>query len=523
MLEPRQSNGAPSEATAPGPVSHTEESLRLPLRRSDEVDLFGLDDEDGLDQTPQRPWQSRRWMAIAAVVVILVLIVGGVIVARRAASAKPITYQYATVRQGTLTLTVSGTGPVTAALYNLSFATSGRIATINVQVGQQVTAGQTLATLDTTTLQDALNQAQLQSYTAYDQEQQALNTCNTARNPPPECTQLAENQYAASLQQLQTAKDNLAAATLTASHAGVVTAINGSVGGMPGSGSSSGSSGSSSSSSASGFIQIADSSALQITTSINEADITGIATGQAATFSVTAYPGRVFFGTVSATSLVGQTSSGVVTYPVTIQVDTTRLQGATLLTGMTANVTIVRAQRTGAELLPSSAITFARAAAATTGARGGLTRAQVFSALSQARQMVTTLEQQNPQISQDNPAASWVVERSGNQWVAKPIVLGLSNGSAYEVLSGLNAGDSVVIGEQNGPIASTSSTSAGTGAGGLGTGRGGFGGFGGGGGGFGGRGGAGGAAARPAPAAREGEPWTPRSLTTLTTSSSSSR
>lgn len=486
MLEPRQSNGAPSEATAaPGQDIRTEESLRLPMMRDDETDLLGLDDEIGFDQPIRRPWQSRRWVAVVAVVVIVALIIGGVVVAQAATSAKPTTYQYASVRQGTLTLTVSGTGPVTAALYNLSFATSGRIAEIDVQVGQQVTAGQTLARLDTTSLQDALNQAQLQSYTAYDQEQQAINTCNNAKSPPPDCVQLAQNQYAASLQQLQTAKDNLASATLKASHAGVVTAINGSVGGTPSSGSSGSSS---SSSSASGFIQIADSSSLQITTNINEADITGIANGQQATFTVTAYPGRAFFGTVSSVSLVGQTTSGVVTYPVTIQVDTSRLQGSKLLTGMTASVSIVRARRTNAELLPASAITFARAAAAS--ANGGVARSQVISALTQARQMVTTLEQQNPQITADNPSASWVVERSGNQWVVKPIVLGLSNGSLYEALSGLNTGESVVIGEQNGPITTTSSTSAGAGSAGF-SGRGGLGG-GFGGGGFGGGAGGGG-------------------------------
>ncbi|HZC05469.1 MAG TPA: efflux RND transporter periplasmic adaptor subunit [Ktedonobacterales bacterium] len=492
MLEPRQSSGAPIEAgTAPDHDVRAGESLWLPSSSDGESDLLDFGDDADLVSAPRLPHIPRRVIGAVAIVVILALIIGGVVFAH-AATPKPVTYQYTTVRQGTLALTVSGTGPVSAALYNLSFSSSGRIAAIDVQVGQAVTAGQTLAKLDTTALQDSLHQAQLQSYTAYDQEQQALNTCYTAKSPPPDCTQLAENQYAASLQQLKTAQDNLAAATLVASHAGVVTAINGSVGGTPGTGASGSSS---SSSSASGFIQIADSSSLQITTSVNEADISGVASGQPATFSVTAYPGRVFAGTVSATSLVGQTTSGVVTYPVTIQVDTSRLQGVTLLTGMTANVTIERARRANVALLPTSAITFARAALATPSA--GVSRSQVFSALAQARQMVTTLEQQNPQATQDSPTASWVVERSGNQWVVKPVVLGLTNGSIYEVLSGLSAGDSVVIGEQNGPITTTSSSSAGAATSGFGGGRGGLGGGGFGGGGFGGgaggTGGAGGA------------------------------
>jgi len=298
-----------------------------------------------------------------------------------------------------------------------------------------------------------------------------------------DCVQLAENQYASAAQQLATAKANLANATLKATHAGVVTAINGAVGETPGSGSSGSST---SSSSSSGFIQIADNSSLHITTSVNEADISGIANGQTATFTVTAYPSRIFRGAVSAVSQVGQSSSGVVTYPVTITVDTTTLQGSNLFTGMTANVTITREQRINVLLLPASAITFARAAA-NTNAGGFLTTAQLQSVRTQGRQMLTTLEQQNSQVSQDNPTVAWVVERSNNKWVVKPVVLGLSNGTVYEVLAGLNANDSVVVGEQNGSINLSSSSSA---TGGTGTGRGlgggGFGGGGFGGGGFGG-------------------------------------
>jgi len=272
-----------------------------------------------------------------------------------------------------------------------------------------------------------------------------------------------------------------------------VTAINGAVGETPGSGSSGSST---SSSTSSGFIQIADNSSLHITTSVNEADISGIANGQTATFTVTAYPSRIFRGTVSAVSQVGTSSSGVVTYPVTIAVDSTTVQGANLFTGMTANVTITRAQRINVLLLPASAITFARAAA-NTSAGGFLTVAQLQSVRTQGRQMLTTLEQQNSQVSQDNPTVAWVVERSNNQWVVKPVVLGLSNGTVYEVLAGLSANDSVVVGEQNGSInlsSSSSSSGTGTGRGGFGGGfgGGGFGGGGFGGGGAGGRGGNGG-------------------------------
>jgi HlyD family secretion protein len=484
MLEPWQKRGVSSNHEDSLTDNSPNESPPPPLPHADADLLDFADDDDATHAPPSAVWWRRRWVPIVAAVV-LIAIVASIIGARMASAQKATTYQYGTVRQGNLALTVSGTGPISANLYNLSFATSGTVAEIDVAVGQTVKAGQTLAKLDATALQNAVNQAQLQAYVAYDQEQQALDKCNSSSNPPVDCVQLAENQYASAAQQLATAKANLANATLKATHAGVVTAINGAVGETPGSGSSS----ASSSSSSSGFIQVADNSVLDITTSINEADISGIANGQTATFTVTAYPSRIFRGTVSAVSQVGQSASGVVTYPVTINVDTTTLQGANLFTGMTANVTITRAQRSNVLLLPASAITFARAAA-NPRAGGFLTQAQLMDVRTQGRQMLTSLEQQNSQISQDNPTLAWVVERSNDQWVVKPVVLGLSNGTVYEVLAGLNANESVVIGEQNGSInlsASSSTSGAGTGAG-----RGGFGGFGGGGFGGGGRGGNGG-------------------------------
>lgn len=60
-------------------------------------------------------------------------------------------YQTATVRRGNITVTVSGTGNVVPSkTANLGFAVSGEIAELNVQVGDTVKAGQTLARLKNT-------------------------------------------------------------------------------------------------------------------------------------------------------------------------------------------------------------------------------------------------------------------------------------------------------------------------------------------------------------------------------------
>src|SRR5207248_47151 len=129
-------------------------------------------------------------------------------------------------------------------------------------------------------------------------------------------------------------------ATLTAPHAGIITAINGTVGGSSSGSSSSTSSTTSSTTTGGGFIQIADTSALQVVASVNEADIGAVTTGQPATFTTSAYGATTFRGTVSLISPAATTTSNVVTYPVTVDVDMSSLQNKNLLPGMTATITI---------------------------------------------------------------------------------------------------------------------------------------------------------------------------------------
>lgn len=459
---------------------------------------FPLFEDDDAEETetaapPKTPrWRSRPVLIAGTVVVVLALIITPLAILR--GRKTPVTYASASVRQGTLAVTVTATGPLQSATYDVNFATSGTISEIDVSVGQSVKAGQVLAKLDTTALRQALSLAQTQAAQAYDQEQNSIFACDNQSNPPPNCVQAAEAQYSIALDQLHTAQQNLANATLKAPHSGVIGAINGHIGGTPGAGgSSSSSSGSGSSSGSSGaFIQILDLSSLQVVADVNEADIGKLALGQTASFTVSAYGSRPFAGTVGTISPLGQTTSNVVTYPVTINVDTSSLNGASLLPGMTASVTITTARRQGVLLVPASAVTFARAELG----NGSISRAQVVPVLRQALQMLQQAQSSDPTASQDNLSASFVLERANNQWVVKPVVLGLTNGSVYEILAGLSAGETVITGQQGVTTTGAGATGGEFGGGfgrGFGGGRGGAGGRGGGnGGGTGGNGGTGG-------------------------------
>src|SRR5262249_23072474 len=80
-----------------------------------------------------------------------------------------------------------------------------------------------------------------------------------------------------------------------------------------------------------------DLTKMQVMTSIDESDIGKIHVGEAANFTVDAFPDHQFQGKVSQVRLSAQIVSNVVTYPVMIDVGNEDMK---LKPGMTANVTI---------------------------------------------------------------------------------------------------------------------------------------------------------------------------------------
>ncbi len=196
-------------------------------------------------------------------------------------------------------------------------------------------------------------------------------------------------------------------------------------------------------------IQSVDPSLLQVVAYVNESDMASVKVGDAAQFTVSAYGNRIFTGVVSAISPNGVTVSNVVTFPVYVDVDTNDLQGATLLPGMTANVTIEVARRANVLLISVSAVDFARTSAVAntaTGAPALISQEQVIAALSQARRMLQQLQHQRPAIAAENPTSAFVLQQSAGQFIAKPVVLGLSDGTKYEVLAGLSVGETIIVG-----------------------------------------------------------------------------
>ena len=169
-------------------------------------------------------------------------------------------------------------------------------------------------------------------------------------------------------------------------------------------GASSASSSSSSSNSSSSFAVLSDLSSMQLVVALSESEIGHVKDGQIATVTVEALEGRKLAAHVSEVALTSTSTSGAVSYDVTFQLDQME---AGLKLGMSATAEVVVKQAEGINV-PTSAIS----------------------------------------------ADSVTVERAGKQ-VRQRVVTGLAGNTSTIVLSGLKAGETVVL-----PAASSTSSSA---------------------------------------------------------------
>jgi len=103
------------------------------------------------------------------------------------------------------------------------------------------------------------------------------------------------------------------------------------------------------------FLIAQDLTKMQVDANVSESDIGDVRPGQAASFSVDAYPGRQFRGTVRQVRNAPLSVQNVVTYDVVIAVDNTDLA---LKPGMTATVAVTTAERDNVLRVPVRALRF---------------------------------------------------------------------------------------------------------------------------------------------------------------------
>jgi HlyD family secretion protein len=186
------------------------------------------------------------------------------------------------------------------------------------------------------------------------------------------------------------------------------------------------------------FLIALDLTKMQVDTNVSESDIGGMTEGKEATFTVDAYPGERFAGIIRQVRLAPINVQNVVTYNVVVAVDNQDLR---LKPGMTANVSIVVAQRDQVVKIPNAALRFSppqsdRAGGYSSGARS--VRAEGHAGGGQLTAVHPESDGQTRTI--------WKLGPSGD---LEPMTIqtGISDGVSTEVVAGpVTEGDMVVVG-----------------------------------------------------------------------------
>ncbi len=103
------------------------------------------------------------------------------------------------------------------------------------------------------------------------------------------------------------------------------------------------------------FLIAQDLTKMQVDTNVDEADVGAVRLGQPATFTVDAYPGTIFHGTVAQIREAPINVQNVITYDVVVAVSNPDLK---LFPGMTANVTILSGHVSRVLRIPKAALRF---------------------------------------------------------------------------------------------------------------------------------------------------------------------
>lgn len=343
---------------------------------------------------------------------------------------KPMHYVSETVAVGDIAVEVLATGVVQAIdLVEVGSQTTGQVKALAVELGQTVKKGELIAKIDSTTQQNALQEEQLNFQTLQNQHdikmlqleqlqqefeshQQAYEGKVLARADFLKIKHqldLAKKEVQGSLLQLKqaqlkiaTAKDNLNYTNIKAPIDGTVVAVITQAGQTI-----------NASSSSPTIVKLAQMDTVQIKAKFSESDMPKLRVGQSATFYHIGVPNTKRSATLDVLEMSPMSESGAVYYAGLLTVPNLDRQ---LLMGMTVNVVVATNHKQGVPLVPKLAL----------GESLGDNRYEVL--------VLTT-------------------DDKGNQTTStKTVQIGLSNATHSEVVSGLVAGERVVVSSSDGEV-----------------------------------------------------------------------
>jgi membrane fusion protein (multidrug efflux system) len=300
------------------------------------------------------------------------------------ASTIPVTAETVIMQDFEKTVTLGG---LTAAenTVNVIAKVNGmeQIKAVNVKVGDKVRAGQVLAVLDSEMSNITLNNAQLQydnAYTNYENGKQLFELGAVSQNELNQLKMAFENAG----NQMRQAQMSVDYATVTAPISGTVTMSNANVGSYA--------------TASAPMFEIANVSTLEISTGINEQNVSKIAIGQEVLLRINSVSDQWMSGTITEISKVMNTQTK--NYPVTVAMDN---KDDALVAGMYAEIEVAVGHADGVLVIPVDAIVYKEA------------------------QPVVFIVQEDGTVKESN------------------VTLGMNDGDYYVVESGIALGDQIVI------------------------------------------------------------------------------
>lgn len=397
------------------------------------------------------PRSGPRWALWLTLLVIAGAIAAGVYYWRSGPDQAP-TFETSTAAPTDITVKITATGtlqPLTQV--DISSELSGVVRSVEVIENQQVKRGDVLARLDTLRVTAQVERAQASVKAAaarvtdarvtLDETQgalgraqslsnrgmvaaQALETATAARDRASAAMDTAEANLAIAEAELKLQQADIEKSTIYAPIDGIV--LTRSV--------DPGQTVASSLQAPVLFVIAADLKSMELQAAIDEADIGSVEKGQKASFTVDAFPGRTFDATIQDIAYASVTTENVVTYQARLTVDNADLL---LRPGMTATVAVVTREAKGVLAAPNEAFRFRPPVAE---------RSQGFSL--QSLFMPRMRRNRPPAQAQAADGSRTIYVLRNDEPRPVRVRTGVTDGINTEIVSGLTAGDEIIISQQ---------------------------------------------------------------------------
>ena len=275
---------------------------------------------------------------------------------------------------------------------------SGEVKQVMVEVGDTVSAGQTLFTIDSTSANISLEQAQLnvknyqESLKLVETNLERTRALYEAGAAAKSDLETLENQYESTKIALrnaelavQNATQGLSYYTVTAPSGGYVTAVNVVAGGLA--------------SQAGAAVVISDTSSLELSAGLSEYLISSVHVGDTVNVNIESASSEPFTGTI--TKISEAPTQGTYTYPITVKVDDPK---GLIKAGMFAEVRLISARKENVVAVPSDAV-----------------------------------------ITSSGEKKVVVLNDDGETVSLKNVTVGVDNGTMAEITEGLSTGEKLVV------------------------------------------------------------------------------